>query len=651
MKIKLCLILKLLCFSLLAQPNEKETEAGSLGANSCTEDCPSTQETLSDIQKILQKGTAKPCELASSMHNLREGVLTDYWAQQMVGADLLREELEKADPLPINKLLVAVLDKKRKDHYIHVKNIISHTGPQAVLPDLKPSHLHLFFVQEGDVFKQVAETSYPDILTNLIETTQDFFKDKKTDITPPSFINFSMERGINWVSSARQDEERRKNAYNNISRISSHSVFILSAGNSYPSSLNSFKNKISKNLNGIIVGSMSPSGGVSNFSQEGEEVHILAPSDHHITSVDSNGNYQKFGGTSGAAPLVTGSLAGFEWLSGYHPTGEEAKILLEKTATPTIYSVFEDPKRNGHGLLNSYKLGEVAKRLKKLCANRHQRRRRQCFKQGIRNPLNYQFSVDKNILEEIKNTFPLCSSQDTAQTTSCADTEKKLDFKTFRRKSRGNMTAGEAIKASLVCPEDCTHKKTIFKKLRQAVLLNVENVELWEKLRCIYEQEGFLENSVGVELTLFAVENLTNPGSMNLTSLSEVARVNLIYAVERINNPESSKLLQLLEKDPVDHIRLLADAVDGQIEDIKLMNELAKNSNKHIRLITAIVAGKIQNPETNKVLEILAEDIDKDVRRVIWHSVRKRFDLNIAPIRKKLSKEFEKEDMSFWLKD
>ena len=61
----------------------------------------------------------------------------------------------------------------------------------------------------------------------------------------------------------------------------------------------------------------------------------MAPGDYYLTSVDGDGNYRQFGGTSGATPLVTGSLAGFEWLSGYHPTAEEAKILLEKTAILT----------------------------------------------------------------------------------------------------------------------------------------------------------------------------------------------------------------------------------------------------------------------------------------------------------------------------
>ena len=104
------------------------------------------------------------------------------------------------------------------------------------------------------------------------------------------------------------------------------------------------------------------------FSQEHEEVHILAPSDSWrlITSSDENGTLRRFGGTSGAVPLVTGSLAGFEWLSGYHPTAKEVKLLLEQTAIPTLSSNVE-PRLNGFGMVNAYKLGMVGKRLKEIC--------------------------------------------------------------------------------------------------------------------------------------------------------------------------------------------------------------------------------------------------------------------------------------------
>ena len=98
---------------------------------------------------------------------------------------------------------------------------------------------------------------------------------------------------------------------------------------------------------------------------------------------------------------MTGGLAGFEWLSGYHPTPEEAKFLLEQTAVPTIHSVFEDPKKNGKGMLNAYKLGIVAQRLKDKCNNNHQ-----CFKEEIKKSENYQFAAAPSVWMTYKVHFP-----------------------------------------------------------------------------------------------------------------------------------------------------------------------------------------------------------------------------------------------------
>ena len=177
----------------------------------------------------------------------------------------------------------------------------------------------------------------------------------------------------------------------------SKSIVVTVSGNHFPRRLDDMQSKASKNFDVIVTGSFSPRGFVSDFSESGREVTVLAPSDDWITSADKDGRYRDFGGTSGAAPLVTGSLAAFEWLSGYHPTAAEAKILLERTALPTLHS-FEKPRINGAGLLNAYKLGEVAKRLKKKCRGQ---KSASCFKKEILKEDNYDFSGEKVVCAKI----------------------------------------------------------------------------------------------------------------------------------------------------------------------------------------------------------------------------------------------------------
>ena len=67
--------------------------------------------------------------------NVLTGNLSDYWAQELIGSDLLKEELENI-PLPERENWIAVFDSPADDHNIHVKNLISDEGPHAVLPEL-----------------------------------------------------------------------------------------------------------------------------------------------------------------------------------------------------------------------------------------------------------------------------------------------------------------------------------------------------------------------------------------------------------------------------------------------------------------------------------------------------------------------------------
>ena len=210
-------------------------------------------------------------------------------------------------------------------------------------------------------------------------------------------------------------------------------------------------------MDAIIVGSLAPDGKRSHFSHEHEEVHIMAPADYYQSSADAEGNRRTFGGTSGAAPLVTGSLAGFEWLSGYHPTAEESKILLEKTAIMTQHS-HDKPRKNGAGILNAYKLGMVGKKLKELCGTDIY-----CFKNKIQEDSTYNFPEDEDVISVVEQAFPECSSD--------------------------NCNAEFSI---------CADKASAFKSLRKAALLNPSNKKLWKYIACTYNSSGFTKNGEGI---------------------------------------------------------------------------------------------------------------------------------------------------------
>ena len=278
----------------------------------------------------------------------------------------------------------------------------------------------------------------------------------------PSYINNSM-----YWSPSYEKNTGGAPQYQAFRSLSPFSILVVGAGNGYDTPLLPYTAKASRDFNAIIVGSLTPDGRRSRFSQQGEEVHIMAPADYPQTSVNRAGDLKSFGGTSGATPLVTGSLAGFEWLSGYHPTSKEAKILLEKTAIPTRYSK-DNPRTNGVGMVNAYKLGMVGKRLKKICGQN-----KSCIKGKIYyDPSIYSFPEDSSLPEALDQAFPECRSD------ACIDSG-----------------SSEGL---------CKDTEALFKRLRKAVLLNPSNGELWRYLACIYKSSGLDENAEG------AIEFYTN---------------------------------------------------------------------------------------------------------------------------------------------
>ena len=276
-----------------------------------------------------------------------------------------------------------------------------------------------------------------------IVASNDSYEQCKAD-TFPSFINVS----LTW------DGYTFGNA---LKSLSPPSIIVVAAGNNHPKPIRYEKVKASKDFNAIIVGSMAPDGQRSDFSHTHEEVHIMAPADSYQSSADENGNRMAFGGTSGATPLVTGSLAGFEWLSGYHPTAEEAKTLLEKTAVPTL-AANKVPRLSGAGMLNAYKLGMVGKRLKSICGKNIV-----CFKEMIQKDSTYNFPEDKGLIQEVNSAFPQCSN---------------------------NQCGKESSKT-------CEDKGAVFERLRKAAFLNPSNGELWRNIACIYDSGNFTKNAQG----------------------------------------------------------------------------------------------------------------------------------------------------------
>ena len=410
---------------------------------------------LAGAETLQQPLNIKSCNIVASHENLMDGSLSDYWAQELIGSDLLREELIKT-PHPDIENWIAVYDVGADhSHSILVSNLISDNRSQAVLPGLSGkaltahSYQKLTAAHSDFTASEEKKEKKKKLIKELIELSE-----KK-----PHYINNSM----GWISD------------NNIGKffqiLFPSSVLITAAGNEFDQTRIQINQKLksSRNFNTIIIGSFSPTGYVSRFSNSAKEVHIMAPSDTWIISADKD-KYVKFGGTSGAAPLVTGSLAAFEWLSAYHPTPNEAKVLLEKTAFPTLHS-HEEPQINGAGLLNTYKLGKVGSKLRIKCQDKGLI----CYQKGILEEDSYHFGWDEGLKEDLATVFPSCVM--------------------------GSFGISPKISS-------CEQKAEVFKRLRAAILLDPSNSSEYLKiLSCIYKEGGFLQNAVTLDRLALALES------------------------------------------------------------------------------------------------------------------------------------------------
>ncbi len=198
----------------------------------------------------------------------------------------------------------------------------------------------------GKVTHVRADNRGSDIFSLREETT---FSENSLAVEP-DLVNVSLGGlgvGLEDIAKAKEEVGLRK------------TIFIKGVGNDFPLSGD---DKIIANLGDeiITVGSADPGGFPSEFSQVSEKVIVLAPADTFQVS-EIGGTLTRFGGTSGATPMVTGALA--DTMSILPDLSrDEAVIMLQKTATRT--SIHSTSQVDGAGVLNHYKMLRVAARLR-----------------------------------------------------------------------------------------------------------------------------------------------------------------------------------------------------------------------------------------------------------------------------------------------
>lgn len=297
------------------------------------------------------------CQIVSDTpyQTLKSG-LTPLWAQEYIGADLAKELIGEI-PSPY-RTRVGNFDggySQRDvlgayeasafnffqnptggtsyiDHGTKTANIIN-SSPFGVGQNTVLSHLY-----------DIQDYPFVNVTNKFLENPGDILN---LEIHTLCVLNF---QGICAISGRKYGGlEAIKSS---LRKLSTKTIVVAAAGN-----FSATYNRL-VNWPMITVASIQPNGDISTFSNRSPDITILAPSDNYLHSYGLNGD-PKFGGTSGAAPLVSGSIANVISLLG--PTNIQNILqLLQKTAIPLPINRTE-PLINGYGMVNAYKLVRLAK--------------------------------------------------------------------------------------------------------------------------------------------------------------------------------------------------------------------------------------------------------------------------------------------------
>ena len=342
--------------------------------------------------------------------------LHPFWAQQYTGADLLRKKLEQQNDFTVPENLFSIWDTRIDRHGEYVSQLIAGPHLSAPIPLDKPQ-------------------SY--IEFSIISSEQDhsFMRCWSEDICP-SYVNISMSFPL--------FPQERANIIDLIDRSNVSVVF--SAGN-YGKFVLPEKRKYAQAERGIIlVGDCDIDGNPYRRSSYSPEVTVCAPSGMRVLSYNFIDNQKNFGGTSGAAPQVTAALSAFTAITGYSLNYRESKRVLSKTAIP--HPRLPINSNMGAGMVNIWKMGEVAFKLQKIC-----QRDNSCYAQHLLEEVSFIFSVNKQeLLARTLDIFPKC-------------------------------LGGEGVKGSTLQQEE------LLEELRRAALLTPYDGELWSVLACINRQQ------------------------------------------------------------------------------------------------------------------------------------------------------------------
>ena len=372
----------------------------------------------------------KPKEVV--LRTLRGDVLSEkkasgldaFWAQEYMGVDLLRKRLEAFGGIQVTSNDIQVWDTHVYRHGHYVSNLIAGPFPSAVIP--RAWAIPITKVEEvhgspDHLYKKAYEQCRGHC-PYYIQNSMYWYG--STTIARHIFYAMNRREGTLTITGANNNDE-----------------FVEKE-----------KAGMAKNKRLIIAGSVDPLGDPSPLSSYSINTTISVPADKWIRSYSFRGHPISFGITSATSP-TTGALMAFTALTGYPLNGVQAQTLLAKTAIH--FPRLPSSNSMGAGILNVYKIGAVAFKLRDICQNDQT-----CVASYIDSDTTYNFNLTQErsvLLTKAQHVFPTCFVE--SSVLSLPDTS-------------------------------CEEKHETLEELRKLAFLNPSDKDIWQIISCINRENG-----------------------------------------------------------------------------------------------------------------------------------------------------------------
>ncbi|MBO9666210.1 MAG: S8/S53 family peptidase [Bdellovibrio sp.] len=300
---------------------------------------------------------------------VEDGSLSPFWAQEYVGADLAKIELHKQHDL--KPVPFAIYDGGFEKKYVTLLHDIPVDGEKDGNRPIRANHgTSVANVINGPGMMSMSElVDYVQLkrVSPSVYYWTAYKELEKLEVKPQVLSN-----SMGWDSEEVAEYAKKADA--------AGIIWVMASGNDHPNPIAEHE----RTAPTISVGSYSPRGLQTIYSQESDQLDILAPADEYMASMNGSGEKSTFGATSGATPMVSGTIANLKSILPSLNRGT-VETILKKTALLSLHSYYS--KTNKTGFLNSYKAVLVTARLKEVCGDNAD-----CANQEAQKDATYQFA-------------------------------------------------------------------------------------------------------------------------------------------------------------------------------------------------------------------------------------------------------------------